>query len=284
MKTLITLKKDFSLTGPEAIDAGKEFDEMYALGRFSNGYYQYTYDSEYGIPLHFIKAVKDCIDTITIYDDRESIIDSIKLNGWIRELRELEFQSNININGLLPEEECDGKIFEPGFKVEICMPKSSHNEYYSIDEIESLLEFEDRLGHITGETDINKVEQFGGTLKEKNPDMAQKIAECGFQMLANNDDISVFRIEGGNPIGNPIMEGSRIYIFDKNTESFCVIAESDLEFDLKAQKIPGDKISIANTTHSRLCVQPESTVYKEFSALCKFSQISKVKTKQTWTK
>lgn len=276
MRTLIRLKGGFSIEGAEAVDAIREIDEMYAIQEFPNEWSCFIYDSEDKVPLNFIKAVSNCVDTVTVYASRDLIIDSIKQNGWIKELEDLEFLNNMDIESLLPEEERDGKQKSNKFKVEICMPKSQHNNnYYSINGIKSLYDFEDRLSYVTGETNIDKIERLGEKLDKQDPLTAQEIRECGLQTYAINDDISVFRMEGFRPF-----RGSRICVFDRKNENFHNVIESDLDFDLKAQDVPGDKISISNTNHSVICENPNSEVYKKFSEVCDFLPMANILTVQ----
>lgn len=155
IKTLITLKKNFSLTGNETA-AVKEFNEMEHLGYQSKTQKQVSMFEDWsqlvynnGMPLAFIITVEKYIENVTIWADRKEIETSIKNSGWIKKLKDLETQSNLLSN--LDEKEI-------GFRVEICMPESKHSNYFSINEVESLLKFEDRLSLVTGESDVAKIE------------------------------------------------------------------------------------------------------------------------------
>ena len=279
IKTLITLKKDILLTGKEPIAAVAELNEMETLElqtpvedqaeEFEN-YTQYVYNG--GVPLAFIGAFERLVEGVTIWADREDVEDSVKYAGWTDKLKKLESRSKRLVL-------VDGK--ESGFNAKICMTNSSHSEYFSISQIESLLRYENRVALVSGERNVKRIEKLGAKFEENDPLMAQRIKKCALQRIVETGDFNIFRIEGEVRY-DPEFEsssqggsGSKIVVFDKKISTFTIVAESDLNFDLKTRGEKNKMISIATSNHCTICVKPNSRAYKQFSQFCEFSPMIK---------
>lgn len=296
MKTLINLNKNFSLSGPDSLQAIRQFNEMDRLGRIpqtkqqeqmmtDRDYMQWMYNN--GVPFAFIDAIKESIGTVTVWANREEIQDlsddEHKLKDWVWKLDDLSGANLRKIEGLieLPE---GAKEDYKGFKVEICMPKSKYSNYFSVKELCSLFEFEDRIKCVTDEENVAKIEEIELALEE-DKHLAERIKKCGLRRIASSDKTSVFRIEGDvgyndkwglyTPIGNSRVS---IVVFDRETLDFSIIIESDLNFDLKAKKGKEGKAIISNTDHCELCQDSESRPYKQFLELCEFAPMTNVMT------
>ena len=294
MKTLITLKNiKISLTVLDSLQAIRQFNKMERLGRIpqtkqqeqmmtNRDYMQWIYND--GVPFEFIDAIKENIGTVTVYADREEIQDlsddESKIKDWVWKLNDISGANLINIDGLVELPERAKKDFK-GFKVEICMPKRKYSDYFSINELCSLFEFEDRIKCVTGEENISKIEEIEFALEEDKY-LAERIKRCGLHRIASSDKISVFRIEGDVGYNNewgqytPNLNKTSIVVFDREKLDFSEIIESDLDFDLKDTKEKEGKAIISNTDHCLLCQSTESRPYKQFLELCEFGPITKV--------
>ena len=89
--------------------------------------------------------------------------------------------------------------------------------------------------------------------------MAQRIKKCALQRIVETGDFNIFRIEGEVRYGS----------------DFAIVAESDLNFDLKTRGEKNKMISIATSNHCTICVKPNSRAYKQFSQFCEFSPMIK---------
>ena len=280
IKTLITLKKDISLTGKEPIAAVAELNEMETLelqeptkdqAQELENNTQYVYNG--GVPLAFIGAFERLVEGVTIWADRDDVEDSVKYAGWTDKLKKLESRSKRLVL-------VDGK--ETGFKTEICMPNSSHSGYFSISQIESLLRYENRVALVSGEKNVKRIEKLGAKFEESDPLMAQRIKKCALQRIVETGDFNILRIEGdvryNSDFGSYSQggSGSRIAVFDKKTSTFTIVAESGLNFDLKTKGEKNKKLSIATSNHCTLCVKPNSRAYKQFSQYCEFGPMIKI--------